>query len=318
MPDAGPVKARPTPRYETVRLESLVAGLRRTRREAGGAHAFDVYAFADYRGDAKDSGRGLELAVAVGAGPVRLVEGVTGRARLTDIFRRLLGTASGAGLRVLGGQDHQYGIPRPFAEELGLPGTWRGAMRALFASARYSTKAQEGRAGEFGAALNAWLRAQGRRDYFWSGSKSALYGVPRSDPRGAHDPTVRRLTEVGLGFPLGRIGDNGAVGGQSIVGIPHLLALMDACEADRVPLQAWPFDGLDLAALTGHVFLEPYPSLVRAEGVVQSDANDAIAATTWARDHDRAGTLRHQLDLRHLAPERQDVVRFEGWIAGHR
>lgn len=311
-------KVRPPPVYTTVQLESLIAELGREKPADRDAHAFDVYAFADYRGDAQDSGNGIELAVAVGAGPVRLLEGVTSRKRLAELFGQLLQAATGAGLRVLGGQDHQYGIPKPFADELGLPGSWREAMRALFLSETYSKGAREGLAGRFGAELNAWLRKRGLPDYFWSGSKSAHYKVPRNDPRGAEDPTVRRITERGMGFPLGRIGDNGSVGGQSIVGIPHLLALMDACARGGISLQMWPFDGLDLDSLSGHVFVEPYPSLVRAAGIVQSDANDALAAATWARDHDRAGKLRAELDLRSLPPEARAIARFEGWIAGHR
>lgn len=152
------------------------------------------------------------------------------------------------------------------------------------------------------------------RPYFWSATKS--YGVPRLPPRPRGDPTVRRLTEVGVACAFDRLGDNGTVAGQTIVGIPRVLELVDS-PPEGARLRVWPFDGLHLGGFTGsHVMVEPYPSKVRADGIAQTDANDAIACVTWAQTRDRSGALASELDLRGLSKPRRGRVRFEGWIAG--
>ena len=117
------------------------------------------------------------------------------------------------------------------------------------------------------------------------------------------------------GFPFCRVGDNGTVGGQSIVGMPHLLRLLQDAERDGIRVTVWPFDGLHLDALPdSHLTLELYPSAVRAKGVVKSDANDAIASTAWAQAQDRAGTLASAIDLRVRPLADHQRIHFEGWI----
>ena len=302
---------------DVVTIAGLVAELKDFCRESGDKGIFDCYAFADYRGDTRDSGGGVVLAVAVGSGPVRLVSGVSSRRSLSPALISLLCAATASKLRVVFGQDHQYSVPRALMKELRLPDEdWRKAMRSLFVEGPFAQHAQDGHAGAFAAAVNASLVAKEKPPYFWSATKSERYGIPRSCPRENTDPSQRRLTEVRLGFPFCRVGDNGSVGGQSIVGIPRLLQLLVECADKNVAVNVWPFDSLSIEDLSDHVAIEPYPSLVRDAGVVQNDANDAIASTTWAQRLDRDGILGKELDLTSLGREQKRTVKIEGWMAG--
>jgi fructokinase len=297
-----------------VDLADVLAGWRRPR---GRAHLFDVYAFADYRGGQVD-GPGVVLCVALGGGPARRVAGVRNRATLDVAWRRLLRDATDAGARVCFGQDHQYGLPVALAEELGLPtGDWREGLAAFFHGAR-GEAARAGRAGACARLVNGDLAARARRPYFWSATKPA-YGLPRTSPRGS-DPALYRLAERGCACALSRVGDNGSVGGQTLVGLPRVLALLAWAAQDAVPVAAWPFDGLRLERYgpRQHVALEAYPSLVRPEGVKQSDLADALAVVRWLQRVDRAGALAAALDLSALSPADRRRVAFEGWIAGVR
>ncbi len=274
---------------------------------------FDAYAFADYRGGRHD-GPGVVLCFALGPGPVCQVGEVRNRETLDRALKRLLRHASERGARLCFGQDHQYGVPVGFARELELPtDDWRTGMEVLFSGPRGAC-ARGGNAGEFARVVNEALRARGAEPYFWSATKAG-YGLPSSAPR---TEGRYRLTEKSHGFPFSRIGDSGTVGGQTIVGLPRILDLLRWAEGEGIPVAVWPFDGLRVGELPehGHVMWEPYPTLVRAKGIAQSDLNDAHAATEWARDEDRSGALPSTLDLSRLDLADHHRVRIEGWIAG--
>lgn len=296
----------------------LADEMSKLHRKPGDTSTFDCYAFADYRGDRRDSGGGVVLAVALGNGPVRLVSSVSSRKSLSAAFMRLLRLATASKVRVVFGQDHQYGIPLDLLHELELPSDWRAAMRRLFVTGPFAEMAGAGNAGAFAAEVNAWLVAEGGQPYFWSATKGTNYGIPSVAPRSKDHPSQRRLTEVAEGFPFCRIGDNGTVGGQSIVGIPRLLGLLEDCAREEISVSAWPFDALSVRDLGRgtHVAVEPYPSLVREAEIVQTDANDAIASATWAQRLDRAGDLQDALDLTKLDAVHHRRVRLEGWMAG--
>jgi hypothetical protein len=300
-----------------VDLADVLAGWRRDTGRTAGAHLFDVYAFADYRGGQVD-GPGVVLCVAVGDGPARKVAGVGNRATLDVAWRRLLRGATDAGARVCFGQDHQYGLPLALADELELPtDDWRRGLAAFFSGVR-GEAARAGRAGVCARLVNDDLAARGRGPYFWSATKPA-YGLPGSSPRGA-DPALYRLSERGCACALARVGDNGTVGGQTLVGLPRVLALLDWAAQDGVPVAVWPFDGLriDAYAARQHVALEAYPTLVRPKGVKQSDLADALAVVRWLQRVDRAGALAAEMDLGALSPADRRRAAFEGWIAGAR
>jgi hypothetical protein len=204
-------------------------------QHADRAPLFQAYIMADYSGAEDLAVQRRAIRVAIGeAGEISilpesftrtsLVRGVV--TRLADFTRR--------GIRALVGLDHQYGIPVALAEEIGLGGLpWRAVLARLYAGG-YGEGAAGPRWGHprgFAAAFNDFLRAQERMDYFWSATKSELYGLRhKSNPRAATaEAGVLRLTELcrGIGSwanpkPLSRVGDNGSVGGQSCCGMGHL------------------------------------------------------------------------------------------------
>ena len=167
--------------HPEIEIDALMRSIRRYRRAAAPRGRFDIYAFADYRGDKGDRSRGVAVAVALGGGPIRLVDGVTSRKTLAAFFASLLREAAARDLRVLFGQDHQYGIPVSLAEELGLStGDWRRAMHDLFLTGPFASHAVAGDAGAFAAAVNADLVERGLAPYFWTATKR--YGIPAKKP----------------------------------------------------------------------------------------------------------------------------------------
>jgi hypothetical protein len=241
---------------------------------------------------------------------------------------RSLEAATNERVRLAFGRDHQFSIPVGLATEIGLRGkTWREALDSLV----LGTYGGPGLAqiSEFAQKFNGWLISRSRPPYFFSRTKAAYYGVPAENPRpGLADSTTYRLTELYPGpqkqyapKPLNWIGDNGTVGGQTIVGLVLLYELLDEAQRRGIPVAVWPFDGLDInsSAYEGrHVMFEPYPSSVRDLGVRQTDWNDAEASVLYIQQADQAGELPALLDLHALTEEQRARVLFEGWIIGHR
>lgn len=293
---------------------------------------FDLYLFADYSGARARSAqrKAIRLAKANPKDSPTIVEKRFTREELTAHFVECLREATHQGVRVCFGQDHQYGIPFALGRDLGLDGQpWREVLDKL-CSGSYGTGAPAlAHPATFGAAFNKWLTS--RKDkpcvpYFYSATKSKLYGVPSCNPRGG-DKSTYRLTELckplaGAGNPMSfnRLGDNGAVGGQSLLGMISLHELLKVCSEEEIPVAAWPFDGLSIVDSTydnAHVLVEPYPTAVRHAHVPQTDESDALAAARQIWEADVAGNLTQLLDLSRVTNEDGARIRFEGWIISH-
>lgn len=294
---------------------------------------FDAYWFADYSGARSDSAQraAIRLAQARGAGAPALRPERFTRASLRDATFVRLQAATQAGERMLLGFDHQVGLPFGLAQELGLHG--RDGKDALRSFVRGDYAADGVRVSDlrsFAPAFNAWCVARGRPPYFYSAIRGAAWGLPTSDPRKDESTSTRYrrcerhgLSPLGRGAPkpLNRVGDQGSVGGQSLLGWVELVALIDACAQGDIPLRVWPLDGLDLGApgyADAHVWVEPYPAAVRALGVPYDDANDALAATIHAQHADRTGQLEDPFNLGVDDEDAQRIIGFEGWIFGYR
>lgn len=285
---------------------------------------FDRYIFADYSGAESRSAQRKAIRVAVAdqdKSPVVLRRGFT----RDDLIDELLGRLAGA--RVCFGQDHQYGIPIGLAREIGLEGcSWREALRSL-CDGTYGGPALA-HASTFGADFNNWLlQREGGRPFFYSACQPT-YHLPQTNPR-SEDTSVYRLTELylrcnGLGAPkaLNRVGDNGSVGGQTLVGLIAIRDMLDRAAKAGIRVQCWPFDGLDITSSAydgAHVLVEPYPSAFpRAPDVTQPHCEDALASVKWMQQEDRNGRLTRALDLRDLPEDQKPVVFFEGWIVSPR
>jgi len=289
---------------------------------------FDTLLFADYSGAASASSqrRAIRLARATKGKQVSLATTRFTRTQLTDEFLRELDAASRANQRVIFGQDHQYSLPLSLIHELGLPGsiTWRALLRALVDGTYGGPKLSGPRS--FAREFNEWLEGKGRPAYFYSATKSDLYGVPRINPRNAaelHRLTERHRSNALTGSPkaLNRVGDNGTVGGQTLCGLIEIDRLLRLSEDAGMHVSVWPFDGLsiDLPPYTeGHIMIEPYPTAVRDKEIPQSDESDALACALVVQQADYAGELVRMLDLRALSALDAERVRLEGWIASHR
>ena len=125
------------------------------------------------------------------------------------------------GKRMILGQDHQYSIPYGLARQIGLDLDWRKGLKML-ATGTYAPDAPAlDHPKIFTKLFNQWLMSHSMLPYFYSATKSFLYGIPDRDPRQKGDPAVYRLCErypgifgTGNPKPFNRVGDNGSVGGR--------------------------------------------------------------------------------------------------------
>lgn len=291
---------------------------------------FDGYLFADYSGALAPRGQRKAIRLARAAGSVRphLVHARFTREDLVKEFVTDLREASRLGKRICFGQDHQYGIPISLGRELGLADIpWRQTVESLCAGSYGVHAPGLSQARTFAGAFNRWLESQGRPAYFFSATKSSLYGIPSTNPRD-HDGSSYRLTELcrppseaGTPQPFNRLGDNGTVGGQTLVGLVALNDFLSRCSLEGIAVAVWPFDGLSIkerAYRNAHVMIEPYPTAVREAHVAQSDESDALASAAHVQSADLGGTLEGLLDLSGLDSADAAVAKFEGWILSHR
>ena len=287
---------------------------------------FDGYLFADYSGarNRRSQRKSIRLARAAGSQRPLLVCVQLTREDLVDEFVSDLLEARRLGKRICFGQDHQYGIPIALGRELGLTDLpWRQVLDSLCGGAYGEGAPALCQAGQFGREFNRWLTSQGRSPYFFSATKAGLYGIPNCDPRNDSKASYR-LTEMcrsssraGAPKAFNRLGDNGTVGGQSLVGLMAINSLLSRCRTEGIPVAVWPFDGLSItepAYADAHVMIEPYPTAVRDAQVKQSDAADAVASVAHVQEADQRGALELLLNLSNLDLEQARVVRFEGWI----
>jgi hypothetical protein len=292
-----------------------------------GMPLFHSYIFADYSG-AVDLGaqiRSIKLAYAEAGTECQLADEPLTRDTLVTMILACLRTASAQDKRVCFGFDHQFGIPFGLLREMGIAElSWREMLDTVV----------EGRGvpplrhpSIYAKQFNDWCISRGKPPYFYSATKASKYNIPKSDPRKGEVETVTRLTErcksrfgTGNPKPFNRVGDNGTVGGQTLMGLIKLRKLLKMCDAEGIPVKCWPFDGLDISSSSynnSHVLLEPYPAAVRSPGVAYTDANDAIACVKLIQRFDQAGQLVDLMDLSCLSDHHKDMVAVEGWIVGY-
>jgi hypothetical protein len=291
---------------------------------------FDEYLFADYSGALATSAqrKSIRLAAASVDGSPSIVERRLTRDDLVEEFVARLEQATRHRRRVCFGQDHQYSVPLGLLQELGLVNQrWRSVLDALATGGYGDAAPKLGHPKIFARPFNDWLVARGHEPYFYSATKAGLYEVPQRNPRSG-DRACYRLTErcrsdSGTGAPkaFNRVGDNGTVGGQSLVGMLAIRRLLAQCADLRIPVAVWPFDGLSIveeAYKNAHVMIEPYPSAVRTSDIPQTDDSDALACAAHLQAADRNGELKPFLDLSGIRSEDAAIVAVEGWIVSHR
>lgn len=241
------------------------------------------------------------------------------RARLEQMFRQL----TGAGHRVLAGFDFPFGYPRGTARALKLRGAPWHAMWCLLASEIEDGPDNANDRFEVAARLNRHLSGTGGP--FWGhpqGRDYAPYLGPRRPRRASALPEQRHAdAAVPSAQPVWKLAYNGAVGSQTLMGIPVLHQLRFRAPAAGIT-RVWPFEtglGAPRDPSARIVLAEIYPSLWPVRAAWHDVKDAAQVASVAARLHrlDRDGRLAAAFESPALRPSmRRDVELEEAWILG--
>lgn len=238
------------------------------------------------------------------------------RTALMDWLNGVLDDELVAGRKVLAGFDFAFGYPAGFAQAL------TGTPDPLAVWDWLDTRIEDGADNannrfEIAARMNA--RFPGVGPFWGCPAGLGLAGLPeKGSARAGHGMAEKRLVEQICGAqPVWKLYTTGAVGSQSLLGLPRLAQLRRRLGARCA---VWPMQQVGAADVT---LTEIYPSVVRmaydrpltdqfpdetyqipdAEQVrAVCDAYAAIPPTAW--------------DGVFAAPARQAQAREEGWILG--
>lgn len=297
---------------------------------------FDAYLFVDWNAAGR---RALGRNAVWYAHAVRTTESVP-RPRLSNPASRheaisavteLLCTDVDQRLRVLVGFDFQYGYPVGFAAALGLDlqQPWRSVWTELD---QLISDDQQNRNNRFEVARSLNRRLGGPPGPFWgcpdTQCTDALLPTRSTFPFQTNGGTLSefRLTEQQLSRaqPAWQLFGGGAVGGQTLVGIPRLAALRQHPQLAGHS-RVWPFEtGFRPEALPGTgpfvLHAEVYPKLVKVRPE-PSEITDAAQVRTLVEhfsERDARGELAALLstppDLSQAAHDQ--ALQEEGWILG--
>lgn len=281
---------------------------------------FDAYVMVDWSAESrpKTGPDSVWLARLERGGRLETANPPTRAAAMAELAD-LLSDLAARGRSVLMGCDFNFGFPRGFAARLGVEG-WRGVWKRLAAEIHDGDDNANDR---FAVAARLNLALTGGAAPFW-GCPAAVSGPGLSATRPAEsgDLPQRRLTEERLptAKPVWQLAYAGAVGGQTLLGIPRLHALRHhpwIAAATRV----WPFEtGLKALEGGGITLAEIYPSLwpvaVPPGGVKDREQVASVARHLCALDE--AGRLAPLFagDPALSPGERAAVEAEEGWVLG--
>lgn len=244
------------------------------------------------------------------------------RAAAAAQLHALVTEALTAGERLLIGVDFAFGFPAGFARAL----TGRdGALAVWDWLAARVTDSDDNRSNyrAVAAGINARL---GPGAPFWgNGARADIPGLPRRKPalpaglapHRATDLAARAVTErsgTTRPKPVWQLAGAGAVGAQTLTGLPRLQALRAAFPGR---IAVWPFDPIDTAPV---VLAEVYPSLLAAEvratladdPAMVADAAQVRLLSTALLSLGRSGGLAAL-----LTPDAPSAtLAEEGWILG--
>jgi hypothetical protein len=242
-----------------------------------------------------------------------------------DLLRRALADLVARGRRALVGFDFAFGYPAGFARGLGLRGpAWRAAWDEI---ARLVRDDADNGNNRFRVAAELNRRLTGGAAPFWGCPPRAAsrFLAARKSVRPRPDgPEERRLADLcaAAAQPVWKLAYPGAVGSQTLLGIPVVRALRDEfAGASRV----WPFEtGLAPPAdpECRVVYAEVYPSLLDPR-VPPGRIKDAVQVTALGRHFarlDGAGELSALFAAAGRLPTRarRRAETEEGWILGAR
>jgi precorrin-8X/cobalt-precorrin-8 methylmutase len=321
--------AWPTPREMGQGSEAARGQRRRLRVDSVAAMPlFDCYIAVDWSANNTPKAGKDSIWACVGtspAGDLRAVNHRTRRAAETWLLEQLEEHVARAE-RILVGLDFPYGYPNGFARALGFDGeswleVWAYLARQIEddagnASNRFAVAAEINR--QLGTSAPFWGRPSHlplpalpvRKDVMYS--PGAAHGLPEWRQVEQH---LRRLRTSPQ--PAWKLAGAGAVGSQSLVGIPVLHRLRRHIALREVS-QVWPFEVLHPnlpAGAPAIIHAEIWPSIVPfalEAGTCRDEQQVRAVVRHWQRldEHDQLG------ELFALAADCEEVRREEGWVLG--
>jgi precorrin-8X/cobalt-precorrin-8 methylmutase len=224
--------------------------------------------------------------------------------------------------RTLVGVDFSLGFPAGTAGSLGLAGSlgdevppWASTAAEL---GRLVDDDARNRNNRFAVASELNARMGAAPGPFWgcpprAESASLTTTKPAAGPLAEWRNVESVLRQRGhRPFSSWQLLGAGAVGSQSLLGIPMIMRLRERFVGR---LAVWPFEAADRSIVVAEV----WPSLLPLELTVAAvrDAAQVLGVAEWLAGLDASDGLRDLFRLDRLAPEVHDVVvGEEGWVLG--
>ena len=292
---------------------------------------FDSYVMVDWSAAStptkgKDSlwlchGRGRDGSAAL------QVENIPTRYQARDRLHALLRAEHASGRAVLVGFDFAFGYPAGLAAKLGLAGPlWRGIWDML--SERLKDE-PDNRNNRFEVAAQLNQRISGGPGPFWGCPASEIRPNLGSRHHRNHEALGLAERRIADGWirgpqPVWKLAYAGAVGSQSLTGIPVLRWLRDHRDFENA-VSVWPFEtglrSLTRADTDGRIILaEIYPSLIEVsptDGQIR-DELQVRAMVEYFAECDDAGELGALFAGDPILDEeqRRRIADEESWILG--
>ena len=253
------------------------------------------------------------------------------RAKAMEELTELLGRCLKRGDRVLLGMDFPMGFPAGTSDALKLKGeaAWRSMRDFLLKEMKDKPDNANNR---FSLAAQMNRRISDGPFPFWGCSKKdelTTLSLKKSREHGPKDIAEFRITESNIADtrkarpqPVWKIAYAGAVGGQTLTGVPAIERLREKFPA----LKVWPFE-LPLAKLddetlsdTRIVVAEIYPALVATQLGATEIRDEAQVRTMaeWFAERDANGKLPalFATEAKLTDAQKASVTLEEGWILG--
>lgn len=253
------------------------------------------------------------------------------RAKALEELTDLLGRCLKRGDRVLMGVDFPLGFPAGTSSALKLKGDapWRSIRDFLLKEMKDKPDNSNNR---FSLAAQMNRRMSDGPFPFWGCSKKdelTTLSLKKSREHGPKDVTEYRISETFAADsrkarpqPVWKIAYAGAVGGQTLTGVPAIERLREKFPA----LKLWPFEipfaKLDEEALGDAriVVAEIYPSLVATTAGANEIKDEAQVRTMaeWFAERDANGKLPALFasEAKLTDAQKTKVTQEEGWILG--
>lgn len=292
------------------------------------ARLFDAYVMVDWSA-ANTPKRGADsiwyaIVVSDGTGSrLHCLENVATRAAATEELSARFAEMIGSGQRILAGFDFPFGFPAGTAARLGLRGLpWRNMWQLLSDSL---VDGDDNASNRFDVAESLNRQISGEAFPFWGNVREEERPFLRRRgrrPHGDGDLRERRLCDLRLTRtqPVWKLAGVGAAGSQALTGIPRVWQMR---RDPRLALNThiWPFEtSLQFDARPKLVLAEIYPSQISPTPMpgYPKDAAQVVAIADHLANRDSADSLEMLFDgdATLTLPERQSVIREEGWILG--